>query len=69
MASAIFLNLPDPHFLCQQNEAVNITLLVVKIKWDNVSKALNQTCLLYRSDELILDVVIILSAGAVADWK
>lgn len=69
MASAIFRNLPDPHFLYQQNEAVNITLLVVKIKWDNVSKALNQTCLLCRSDELILDVVIILSAESMAGWK
>lgn len=41
---------------------------MVKIKWDNVSKALSETCLLYSSGKLTLDVII-MSVGAMTDWK
>lgn len=51
-------------FLYWQNVNVNIRVLVVKMKWDNVYKALRQTCLSYSIDKLLLDVVITKLTGA-----
>lgn len=64
VTSSMWLTLSDTQFLHWQNGNVNIRVLVVKMKWDNVYKALRQTCLSYSIDKLLLDVVIIKLTGA-----
>lgn len=60
----MWLTLSDTLLLYWQSGNVNIRVLVVKMKWDYVYKALKQACLSDSIDKLLLDVVIIKFTGA-----